>query len=150
MLCLVDHSWQVPHSRPGRRDCLGCDAGASITVAVATGWLKLEPPENPDTTEHVEPARGFEECGAAHVNFTTWSPTDDRIAFTADLDDRDSDIYAVRAEAFPQRLTRSLATMRMRRGQRMDSGSPSSRRSKDSRTSRVLIRAIPRRKARLP
>jgi TolB protein len=46
--------------------------------------------------------------GPAHVNFTTWSPTDDRIAFTADLDDRDSDIYTVRADGSKlTRLTRS-------------------------------------------
>jgi TolB protein len=46
--------------------------------------------------------------GPAHYNFTTWSPTDDRIAFTADVDDRDSDIYTVRADGSNlRRLTRS-------------------------------------------
>jgi Tol biopolymer transport system component len=46
--------------------------------------------------------------GPAHYNFTTWSPIDDRIAFTADLDDRDSDVYTVRSDGSNlRRLTRS-------------------------------------------
>jgi Tol biopolymer transport system component len=46
-------------------------------------------------------------AGPAHYNFTSWSPTDDRIAFTADIDG-DSELYTVRADGSElRRLTRS-------------------------------------------
>ncbi len=89
--------------------------------------------------------------GPAHYNFTTWSPTDDLIAFTADSTIATAtSIRSGRTAPASDASPAHPATMRINRGLPTDGGSPSPRPGRGSRTSRSSIRATLSRTARLP